>query len=165
MGSHLMRRPPKYVHGFIDRHGKPRHYLRRPGRKKVPLPGMPWSTEFMDAYEAAMNRAAPIVIGVKRSVPGSVAEAVAHYLGSAAFTDLAPATQAQRRAILERFRVDHGDKRIRNLEAKHVGRLLGKLRPYAQRNMRKALRGPDGVRDHRRTDRHRPDHERASLCR
>ena len=29
MGPHLMRRPPKYVHGFLDRHGKPRFYFRR----------------------------------------------------------------------------------------------------------------------------------------
>jgi len=37
MGPHLMRRPPKYVHGFIDRHGKPRFYFRRPGFKQLPL--------------------------------------------------------------------------------------------------------------------------------
>jgi integrase len=46
-----------------------------------------------------------------------------------------------RRAILERFRAEHGDKRIRKLQAEHVVRLLGKLRPYAQRNMCKTLRG------------------------
>jgi hypothetical protein len=31
---------PKYVHGFIDRHGKPRHYLRKPGHKAIALPGL-----------------------------------------------------------------------------------------------------------------------------
>jgi len=41
MGQRLMRRPPKYVHGFIDRHGKPRFYFRKAGFKKVPLPGLP----------------------------------------------------------------------------------------------------------------------------
>jgi len=29
MGQHLMSRPPKFVHGYIDRHGKPRFYFRR----------------------------------------------------------------------------------------------------------------------------------------
>jgi hypothetical protein len=82
-------RLPRYVHAYLDRHGRPRHYLRRPGRKEVPLPGLPWSTEFMDAYEVAVNQAAPIVIGAKRSVPGTAAEAVARYLGSAAFAGLA----------------------------------------------------------------------------
>jgi integrase len=135
-----MRRLPRYVHAYLDRHGRPRHYLRRPGRKKVPLPGLPWSEEFMTEYAAAMD-AVPMVIGLRRSVPGSVAEAVAHYLASAIFATLAPATQAQRRAILQRFRDEHGEKRLRQLEPKHVARLLGKQRPYAQRNMRKALRG------------------------
>jgi hypothetical protein len=41
-----MRRPPKYVQGFIDRHGKARFYFRRPGFKSVSLPGLPWSPEF-----------------------------------------------------------------------------------------------------------------------
>jgi hypothetical protein len=136
-----MHRLPKYVHGYLDRHGKPRHYLRRPGRKKISLPGMLWSTEFMDAYQAAMNQAVPVSIGAKRSMPGTVAEAVAHYLGSTVFSSLAPSTQYLRRTLLERFRIQHGDKRIRKLEPEHVARLLGKLRPHAQRNMRKTLRG------------------------
>ena len=38
MGPRIKRRLPKYVHGYLDRHGKPRHYLRRRGRKEVPLP-------------------------------------------------------------------------------------------------------------------------------
>ena len=139
MGPRL--RLPKYVHAYFDRHGKPRHYLRRPGRREAPLPGMPWSTEFMEAYAAAISEAAPVVVGAKRSVPGTVAEAVARYLASAALAALAPATQAMRRAILQRFRDEHGDKRLRKLQPEHVARLISKLRPYAQRNMRKTLRG------------------------
>jgi hypothetical protein len=27
MGLHSMNRPPKFVQGFIDRHGKPRFYV------------------------------------------------------------------------------------------------------------------------------------------
>jgi integrase len=142
MGQGLMRRPPKYVHGYVDRHGKPRFYFRRAGYKPVPLPGMPWSTQFMDAYEAAVNQAAPVIIGAKRTKPGTVEEAVARYLGSVAFTQqLAPSSQAMRRRILERLRVEHGEKRLRYLEAEHVARLLGKLRPWVQRNYMKTLRG------------------------
>jgi integrase len=131
---------PRYVHAFIDRHGKARHYLRQPGRKKIPLSGAPWSTEFMDAYTAGMNQAAPVIIGAKRSMPGTVAEAVARYLASTAFSSSAPSTQSLRRPILERFRTEHGDKRIRKLQPEHVARILGKLRPHAQRNVRKTLR-------------------------
>jgi integrase len=95
----------------------------------------------MDALAAAQNASRPIEIGASRTQPGTVAHAVARYLGSTAFEELAPSTRAMRHAILERFRTEHGDKRIRKLQAEHVARLLQKLRPYAQRNMLKTLRG------------------------
>jgi integrase len=140
MGRNL-RRLPKYVHGYIDRHGKARHYLRRPGRKEVPLPGLPWSIEFMETYQAAMSSAPVVMIGANRTKPGMVEEAVARYLGSAAFVAFAPSTQGMRRRILEKLRVEHGDKRLRKLEQAHVARLLGKLAPWEQRNWLKTLRG------------------------
>ena len=106
----------------------------------MPLPGLPWSPDFMEKYEAALAGAAPIVIGIRRSRPGTVDDAVARYLGSVAFAGLAPTTRSKRRDVLERFRREHGDKRIGKLRPDHVGNLLRKLRPYAQRNVLKALR-------------------------
>jgi hypothetical protein len=50
------RKAPKYCQGFVDRHGKARWYFRRRGSPRVPLPGLPWSSEFMAAYEAAVAR-------------------------------------------------------------------------------------------------------------
>ena len=47
MGPRVMRRLPKFVHGFIDRHGRPRLYFRRSGFKQRPLTGLPWSPEFI----------------------------------------------------------------------------------------------------------------------
>src|SRR5215471_19395937 len=106
MGPRL--RLPKFVHGFIDRHGRPRFYFRRAGFKQAPLAGLPWSPEFMAAYEAALN-AQRFPIGAKRAGPDSVNDAVARYLQSKVFTDgLAPATQVLRRQLLERFRNAHG---------------------------------------------------------
>jgi hypothetical protein len=49
-----MHKYPKYTHGFTDHDGTPRFYLRLPGRKRVPLPGLPWSPEFMEARERAL---------------------------------------------------------------------------------------------------------------
>jgi len=42
----------RYVHEFRDDHGsgKLRYYFRRKGAKQIPLPGLPFSTEFMAAY-------------------------------------------------------------------------------------------------------------------
>ena len=53
-------RLPRYVHGFLDRHGKARFYLRRPGlRRQVRLEGLPWSPAFMQAYASAMEYGVP----------------------------------------------------------------------------------------------------------
>ena len=143
MGQHLMKRAPKYVHGFLDRHGKPRFYFRRAGFKGLRLPGLPWSPEFMAAYELAMNREwrSP-EIGSKRTVPGTVnAALVSYYNLSADFRALAAGTQAMRRAILERFREQHGDKRIATLDQRAISAILAKKSPAAARNWLKALRG------------------------
>jgi hypothetical protein len=95
-----MSRPPKYVQGFIDRHGKPRFYFRRRGFKQVPLPGLPWSPEFMAAYEAAMSGEARIQIGASRVVCGTVHELVSAYLCCSLFNGGAPETKRTRRNIL-----------------------------------------------------------------
>jgi integrase len=125
MGRHLMRRPPKFVHGFIDRHGKPRFYFRRAGFKKIPLPGLPWSPPFMAAYQEAAEGAPRVEIGVSRIRPGTVGAAVAGYFGSAVFvTSLAESTRRTRRRILERFRAEHGDKGIATLGRVHVERMV-----------------------------------------
>lgn len=135
---------PDYVHGFIDRHGKPRYYLRRPGAaKQIPLPGLPRSAEFMTAYAEAMA-AAPdkIVIGAKRARPGSVAAAVASYYSHALWIEgLSDSSKAMRRPILERFREEHGDKRIAMLQSQHVAAILSPKKPHAKRNWLKTLRG------------------------
>src|SRR5262245_39343290 len=107
-------RKPDYTRGFIDRHGKPRFYFRRAGFKQVPLPGLPWSPEFMAAYEAAMRGtiAAPGEIGASRTAAGTVDAMVAQYLdcsqkSTSPFKTLAPETQRTRRNILENFRERH----------------------------------------------------------
>jgi integrase len=120
MGQNLMRRPPKFVHGFIDRHGRPRFYFRRAGFKQVPLPGLPWSPEFMEAYQAALNETPRVEIGGGRTVAGTVNAVVIGYFASAAFQNLAPASRQHYRGIIERFRCEHGDKRIAKLERRNV---------------------------------------------
>jgi hypothetical protein len=91
----------KYVHEFIDRHGKVRRYVRLPGRKRVPLSGAPGTAEFMDAYQAALAGEPVRSIGATRTVPGTIAAAVVNYFNSSAFQSLAPETRRTRRNILE----------------------------------------------------------------
>ena len=133
---------PPHVNGFVDRYGHARFYVRRPGHKNVRLPGLPWSPEFMAAYAEAVEGQQPIEIGVKRSPAGSVAATVGLYLGSTAFANLAAETQHTRRNILERFRNEHGDKRIAGIEKKHVQAMVTakSATPSAARSFLIALR-------------------------
>src|SRR5262245_34161680 len=142
MGPPVMRRQPKFVHGFIDRHGKPRFYFRRPGFKRIALPGLPWSPDFMAAYEAAMAGAPRLDLGAARSKAGTVAAAVAGYFGSAAFATGAETTRRTRRQILEKFRAEHGDKGIATLGKAHVERMVSAkaATPGAALNFLGALR-------------------------
>ena len=133
---------PLHVHGFIDRHGKARHYLRRPGSKPIPLPGVPYSPEFMEAYAAAL--AGVLVkkqIGAGHTVPGTVNAAIIAYFNSEAWAQLKLGTQRARRNILRLFREDHGDKRTSNLTDRPLRVILSKRKPFAARNWLKALRG------------------------
>jgi integrase len=125
MGQHLMSRPPKFVHGYIDRHGKARFYFRKAGFKKMPLPGLPWSPEFMQAYETAMGGAA-LDIGARRTHPGTINALVVAYFSSASgkWSHLSLDTQKTRRRIIERFRAQHGDKRVALLQEVHIRKML-----------------------------------------
>ncbi len=133
---------PLHVHGFVDRHGKPRHYLRRPGSKPIALPGLPYSPEFMDAYQAVMAGAVVARdIASGRTRPGSVNAAIVAYFNSEAWAQLRPGTQRARRNILNLFREEHGDKRISKLTARPIVAILAKRKPFAARNWLKTLRG------------------------
>jgi integrase len=133
----------KFVHEFRDRHGKLRRYFRRPGQKRVPLPGIPGSEPFMTAYQAALagNTIVRIKVGSSRTTQGTVAAAVAGYFTSEAFQALASTTRSQRRGILDRFREEHGNKRIATLPTDAIERILSKKKGEAARNWLKALRG------------------------
>jgi integrase len=137
-------RKPAYVHGFVDRHGKPRFYFRRPGFKHVALPGLPWSPEFMAAHEAAMRGAtAPAVeIAARRTIPGTLNALLIAFYASAKFTGLEPITRSTYRGILEAWRAKDGDKRIAALQRHHIeARMASKAdTPAAQRNYLRMVR-------------------------
>jgi integrase len=134
-----MRRPPKFVQAFIDRNGKSRFYFRKPGFKRVPLPGLPWSPQFMEAYENAMA-GQPLQIGANRTKPGTVSAAIVGYYYSQSFLALARSTQRPLRNILERFRAEHGDKRIALLQRQHIIALLKSKKRFAARHWVMAMR-------------------------
>jgi hypothetical protein len=115
----------RYIKAYCDRHGKVRHYLRRPGAKPIALPGLPGSDEFMAAYAAGLSEQAPRVeIASRRTRAGSINAMIVGYLGSAAFHNLASSSQEQYRRILEGLRRDYGELSIATLARKHVVQML-----------------------------------------
>lgn len=144
----MMKRPPKFVQGFIDRHGKPRFYFRRAGYKRVPLPGLPWSPAFMSAYEHALAGQPPQ--GSRQAgKPGSIRALAVAYFQSAAFQTMEARTQRVYRNVIERFCEQHdkdgkklGDKPAANLQREHVVRLMAAnvAKPEAANMLRRVLR-------------------------
>jgi integrase len=132
----------QYVKRFRDRHGRARHYFRRPGCKLVPLPGLPGSTEFMDAYAKALADAPQVEIGAKRTLAGSIDAMVIGYMASAAFQNLAATSQQQYRRIFDGLRREHGQRGIATLERRHVVRMLDAKTetPVAARDFLRCLR-------------------------
>ena len=134
----------QFTNSFRDRHGRMRHYFRRPGCKAIALPGLPGSAEFMEAYQAALAGTPSAVreIGASRTHAGTINAAIVAYYKHDSFTKaLAPETQRMRRNILERFRAEHGEKRIALLQRSHIVALLERMKPHAQKNWLKTIRG------------------------
>lgn len=125
----------KYVQSFGGY-----HYFRRRGSPRIPLPGVVGSAEFMEAYQQALA-AAPVAIGAsKRSKLGSVSAAIAEFYGSQAFRSLTGGSPAKRRAILERFRDNHGQLPLASLPKEFIVALLDTMPPHAALNWLKAFR-------------------------
>lgn len=140
---------PKHVHRFEDRNGKTRYYLRRPGFKGVPLPGLLWSPTFMAAYEAAMAGAPPPPIGIDQIKAGSLRAVAAGYLRSSTYLALTPASRQMYRHRIDALcqqkdslGVALGDKSAAKLERKHVVALMETKagKPAAANELRKILR-------------------------
>lgn len=97
----------------------------------------------MRAYEAALaQQPAPSTIGATRTKPGTVNAAVAAYIEVALPRIASAEFRRVRRNILERFRIEHGEKPIALLNRAAVERMItAKVKtPVAAANFLKALR-------------------------
>jgi hypothetical protein len=99
----------------------------------------------MAAYGAALaaipgNNVAEI--GASRTSPGSISALVVAYYRSSAWEALEEETRKTRWRIIERFRAQHGDKRVAFLRREHIENILATIRlPSAKRHWLKAIRG------------------------
>jgi integrase len=129
-----------FVQEFISR-GKVYYYFRKPGAR-IRLPGLPGSTQFMSAYQTALDAAPRVEIGAGRTVPGTISALVVAYYSSTDFGDLGPATQQYRRWLIEKFRDAFGKHPVKLLEAKHIGSMLTRIEKlHMRKQWLKMLRG------------------------
>ena len=136
-----------YVNGFSNRNRKSqraRYYFRRRGMKAIPLPGIPGSEEFMSAYSAALACVsdAHLEIGANRTLPGTINALTVMYFRSDEWHALAVETKKTRRRIIERFRAQHGEKRVALLQREHIMKMLAAIqKPSVKRSWLKTIRG------------------------
>ena len=93
----------------------------------------------MAAYEAALNGQIEKPL---RSKPGTINALAESYYPSADYVSLRDSTKATYRGIIERFRADHGDTRVANLEARHVRQIIASKAdtPSVANNLLRILR-------------------------
>ena len=138
----------RYVNAFANHRRKNervRYYFRRRGFKAIPLPGLPGSEAFMEAYQmalAAIPDTDRAEIGSRQTEPGTINALVVSYYNSADWANLMDDTRSSRRRIIEKFRAKHGSKRVRLLSREHIVKMLAEItRPTAKRSWLKAIRG------------------------
>jgi integrase len=139
----MSRHLPKYVHSYVDRHGKARFYVRRPGYKQVALPGLAWSPEFMTSYAEAMaGDGIKQEIGAKNTITGTMHALAVSYFQSAGFLSLRHSTQKVRRWQVETLCKAHADKRVALLTRAHIDALIASKadKPGTANGLRMALR-------------------------
>jgi hypothetical protein len=96
----------------------------------------------MAAYSAALA-SVPEEIGERRTLPGTISALVVAYYRSDEWQHrLGVDTKKMRRRIIERFRAQHGDKRVAFLQREHILQMLAAVeKPTAKRHWLMAIRG------------------------
>lgn len=133
---------PRYVKAARNRHGSVYYYLNRPGYALVRLPGSPYSTAFMDAYDTAMSGQQRSPIGASRTRPGSVKAVWVAYKESSDFKILKPSTKATYTNWGERFVEKNGDNPMSALTRLSVQKLIDAKaeKPSGANNLLRLLR-------------------------
>jgi integrase len=136
-------KPYPFLYRDIDRQGAERWRLRAPRRPTTTIKGAYGSPEFAANYRAAMEGECAIRPHEQTKGGHGTIGALAHtYLKSAAFADLAPATQRNRRAFIDQLVMSYGKLPVAQLERRHVRLMMDNniATPGKAREMLSALR-------------------------
>lgn len=131
---------PKHCGYFTDARGKQRLRFRRKGFKTVYPTSQPGTQEFLAEYKAFLSCTS--ASNKSRLPQGSVSVVIAGFYGSAEFKILAQGTQISYKRIYERFRLQHGTKKISSIQTIHVNSLIDEMadRPAAAKIFRLRLK-------------------------
>tara|TARA_R110002074_G_scaffold262994_1_gene435091 strand:+ start:8663 stop:9760 length:1098 start_codon:yes stop_codon:yes gene_type:complete len=135
---------PEFITAFPDRHGKTRYRFRRKGYPSRYINAPLGSPAFLEAYAACMALAsAPeLPIGAGRIAEGTIADLVTRFYRRSAWANMTPGAQDHDRRIINRFRDEHGPKRVAALTYEHVDAILAAKAgtPTAANKLRKKLK-------------------------
>ena len=123
---------------FRDRHGKIRLYYRQGKGPRTALRGPVGSSEFFEDYLAAAGKAEKEPKG-----PNSLEWLVRRYYTCRAYKELGADTRRVRQQILDRFCLQHGAKRFRHLQPRHLREIRDGMMergPDSANHLIKALR-------------------------
>lgn len=118
----------RHVDRFRDRHGRTRFYFRRAHGPRAPLPGVPGSPEFMDAYNQALTGEQPSPRPKSLAAAGTFDRLALDYFASPEFLSLAASSQRTYRSVIERVIGDEriGHRLVKEMTREHVRRILAK---------------------------------------
>src|SRR4051794_8958760 len=122
----MVKHPHKYLTGDVDRHGKPRWYVRRPGKAKVRLREPYGSPAFFAEYMAALtdDRLPAVVPRNRKPAPNTLGWLVLEYFQSAAFKAFSKRTQYVRRRELEKVCETAGEELLIHITSKVIRKSL-----------------------------------------
>lgn len=126
---------------YTDVRGKRRWRYRKNGRQ-FQLGTEYGSDEFVRRYEAAVQGSKVVgMVGADRVAAGTVNDLVARFYRGRTYKGLSEGTKRSYRGIIEKFRLDHGSKRVEGIKRRHVEDLIAEKHdtPAAANNFRKRL--------------------------
>jgi integrase len=136
-----MKKHPPYVCKYRDRHNKTRWRFRKKDmvetQTTLSFDSKEWWAWYFDALKGERRE-----IGAERTGPGTFNALIVAYYQSSDWKTLSEGTRPKYRGEIERFRAQHGDKRVRDLKAAHIAKMMDLKadHPAAANNLRKMLR-------------------------
>lgn len=135
------RNPYPGITRTVDRHGKVRWRFRMKGRKSCYIYEQYGSKEFEVAYNLARD-GKNIITTSKQVAHGSVDWVIERYKRTPDWHDLGPVFKRNLGYQIERFRIEHGHRIIKDMKREHVESILSRKRetPAAANEVLKLIR-------------------------